>query len=151
MQINTVCKNVANFRRDFHSGTSSLRFPLVALYSFTWYKHKISYQSESYRCEFTPVTVPGRDFHSGSKTHSDVMLTRFGCSLQHETTLLGVCILVPRAPTFLFKLLNEGLWDHPKISFFSLAVQNLMRNKVKSATLLRIALYFRWDAWNRAI
>ena len=52
-------------------------------------------------------------------------------------------ILVPRAPTFFFKLLNEGLWDHPKISFFSFAVQNLMRNKVKSATLLRIGLYFR--------
>ena len=28
---------------------------------------------ESYRREFTPVTVPGRDFHSGTKTHSDVM------------------------------------------------------------------------------
>ena len=52
-------------------------------------------------------------------------------------------ILVPRAPTFFFKLLDEGLWDHPKISLFSLAVQNLMRNKVKSATLLRIGLYFR--------
>ena len=25
------------------------------------------------RCEFTPVTVPERDFHSGRKTHSDVM------------------------------------------------------------------------------
>ena len=25
------------------------------------------------RCEFTPVTVPGRDFHSGTNTHPDVM------------------------------------------------------------------------------
>ena len=30
-------------------------------------------QSESYRCEFTPVSVPERDSHSGTKTHSDVM------------------------------------------------------------------------------
>ena len=37
------------YRRDFHSGTSSLQFPLVALYSFTWQQHKISYGSESYR------------------------------------------------------------------------------------------------------
>ena len=43
------------YRRDFHSGMSSLQFPLVALYSFTWYQHKISYRSGSYRCEFTPV------------------------------------------------------------------------------------------------
>ena len=47
----------------------------------------------------------------------------------------------PQSPNvFFFKLLNERLWDHPKISFFSLAVQNLMRNKVKNATLLRIGL-----------
>ena len=25
------------------------------------------------RCEFTPVTVPGRDFHSGTKTRSAAM------------------------------------------------------------------------------
>ena len=25
------------------------------------------------RCEFTPVTVPGRDFHSATKTRSGVM------------------------------------------------------------------------------
>ena len=58
-------------------------------------------------------------------------------------------ILIPRAPTVL-NLLREGLWDHPKISLFSLAVQNLLRCKVKNATLLRIGLDFRWDAWNRA-
>ena len=43
---------------------------------------------------------------------------------------------------FFFKLLNEWLWVHPKISFSSLAVENLMRFKVKNATLLRICLYF---------
>ena len=48
----------------------------------------------------------------------------------------------PEPQRFLFKLLNEWLWVHPKISFFSLVVENLMRYKVKNATLLRICLYF---------
>ena len=37
------------------TGTSSSQFPLVALYSFTWYRY------ESYRYKFTPVT------HTGTK------------------------------------------------------------------------------------
>ena len=57
------------YRRDFHSGTGSLQFPLLALYQFTWYQQKVSYLSESNRCEFTPVTVPERDFHSRTKPH----------------------------------------------------------------------------------
>ena len=57
------------YRPDFHSGTGSLRFPLLALYSFTWYQLKVSYLSESNRCEFTLVTVPERDFHSRTKPH----------------------------------------------------------------------------------
>ena len=45
---------------DFRPGASSLRFPLMALYLFTWYHHKISCRRESprflYRGEnFTPV------------------------------------------------------------------------------------------------
>ena len=38
------------YRGHFHPGASSLRFPLMALYSFTWYQHKMSC-----RREFTPV------------------------------------------------------------------------------------------------
>ena len=51
-------------RGDFHPGASSLRFPLMALYLFTWYHHKMSRWREAPRCEFTPVLVPGREFHS---------------------------------------------------------------------------------------
>ena len=83
--------------RDFHSVTSYLRFPLVALYLFTWYQHKIWYRSESYRCEFTQVTVQERDFYSGSKTHSDVMSRLYICSFRYEITLLGVMERVAHA------------------------------------------------------
>ena len=31
------------------------------------------YQSQSYRCEFIPVTVLEQDSHSSMKTHSNVM------------------------------------------------------------------------------
>ena len=61
------------YRGDFHPGASSLRFPLMALYSFTWYQSKMSCRRESYRREFTPVLVPERDFHPGTKIHSGVM------------------------------------------------------------------------------
>ena len=44
----------------------------------------------------------------------------------------------PQSPDFFFSIVERGVREQPKISFFSLAVQNLMRNKVKSATLLRI-------------
>ena len=49
------------YRGDFHPGASSLRFPLMALYSYTWYQHKMSCRRESYRREFTPVLVPARN------------------------------------------------------------------------------------------
>ena len=42
-------------RGEFQAGASSLRFPLMALYLFTWYHHKMSYRCESHRREFTPV------------------------------------------------------------------------------------------------
>ena len=42
--------------------------PVPSCGSVFVYKHKISYQSESYRCEFTPVTVPGRNFQSSTVT-----------------------------------------------------------------------------------
>ena len=35
--------------------TSSLRCPLVALYSFTWYRYEMLYWYKSYRYEFIPV------------------------------------------------------------------------------------------------
>ena len=40
--------------RDFRAGASSLRFPLMALYLFTWYHHKMSCRRESPRRELTP-------------------------------------------------------------------------------------------------
>ena len=51
------------YQGDFHAGTSSLQFPLVALYSVTWHQHKIAQGNKSYR--FTPVTLPERDLQSG--------------------------------------------------------------------------------------
>ena len=56
------------YRGDFHPGASSLRFPLVALYSFTWYQSNMSCRRESYRREFTPflcrreIFIPARKF-----------------------------------------------------------------------------------------
>ena len=52
---------------------SSLRFPLMALYLFTWYHYKMSCRRESPRREFTPVVVPGRKFHSGTKSRNIIM------------------------------------------------------------------------------
>ena len=40
---------------------------------FTWYHHKMSYRRESPRREFTPVVVPGREFHSGTKYRNGIM------------------------------------------------------------------------------
>ena len=60
-------------RGDFRAGASSLRFPLMALYLFTWYHHKISCRHESPGREFTPVVVPGREFHSGTKSRNGIM------------------------------------------------------------------------------
>ena len=69
-------------RGDFRPGVSSHRFPLMALYLFTWYHHKMSCRRESPRREFTPVLVPGREFHSGTKSgrfaYNDTVATRFG-------------------------------------------------------------------------
>ena len=60
-------------RGDFRPGASSLRFPLMALYLFTWYHHKMSCRCESPRRELTPVLVPGREFHSGTKSRNGIM------------------------------------------------------------------------------
>ena len=54
-------------------GASSLRFPLMALYLFTWYHHKILCRRESPRREFTPVLAPGKEFHSGTKSRNGIM------------------------------------------------------------------------------
>ena len=35
-----------------------------SIYLFTWYHHKMSCRRESRQREFTPVVVPGREFHS---------------------------------------------------------------------------------------
>ena len=61
----SACKGVLTWHRDdFRAGASSLRFPLMALYLFTWYHHKMSCRCESPRRKFTPVTVPELEIHS---------------------------------------------------------------------------------------
>jgi len=35
--------------------------------------HKMSCRRESHRCEFTPVVVPEREFHSGKKFRNVIM------------------------------------------------------------------------------
>ena len=57
-------------------GASTLRFPLMALYLFTWYHHKMSCRRESPQREFPPVVVSGREFHSGTKSRNSIMWTR---------------------------------------------------------------------------
>ena len=52
---------------------TSLRFPLIALYLFAWYHHKMLCRRESPRREFTPVLAPEREFHSGTKSHNGIM------------------------------------------------------------------------------
>ena len=61
------------YRYEFHSGTSSSRFLLIALYLFTWYRWKISYHYNSYRYEFIPVVVPDRNSHNGMKSYTGIM------------------------------------------------------------------------------
>ena len=60
-------------RGDFRPGASSLRFPLMALYLFTWYHHKILCRRESPRREFSSVLAPGREFYSGTKSRNGIM------------------------------------------------------------------------------
>ena len=76
ISLNThTCTNKGVFtwhQGDFRPGTSSLLFPLMALYLFTWY-HKMSCRHESPRREFTPVLLPGREFHPGTKSCSGIM------------------------------------------------------------------------------
>ena len=70
-----TCTNKVVFtwhQGDFRPGTSSLLFPLMALHLFTWY-HKMSCRHESPRREFTPVLLPGREFHPGTKSCSGIM------------------------------------------------------------------------------
>ena len=40
---------------------------------FTWYHHKMSCRCESPRRELTLVLVPGREFHSGTKSRNGIM------------------------------------------------------------------------------
>ena len=68
---------------DFRAGASSLRFPLMNLYLFTWYHHKMSCQRESPRREFTPVVVPGENFTSVRK------LATVSCK-RESTTCFGL-------------------------------------------------------------
>ena len=69
-----MCKGVFTWDRgEFRPGASSLRFPFMARYLFTWYHHKMSCPRESPRREFTPVLVPGREFHSGAKSRNGIM------------------------------------------------------------------------------
>ena len=56
LAINFQYKRVFTWHRgDFRPGASSLRFPLMAIYLFTWYHHKMSCRHEWPRREFTPV------------------------------------------------------------------------------------------------
>ena len=52
------------YQDDFHPGASSLRLPLMALYSFTWYQHKMSCRRESYRRRVHPGSCAGARFSS---------------------------------------------------------------------------------------
>ena len=68
------CKGVITWHRsDFRARVSSLRFPLMALYLFTWYHHKMSCRRESPRREFIPVAVLEREFHSDTKLRNVIM------------------------------------------------------------------------------
>ena len=58
---------------DFHPEASSLLFPLMALYLFTWYHHKMLCRRKSPRHELTPALALGREFHSSTKTRSGIM------------------------------------------------------------------------------
>ena len=58
---------------NFHPEASSLRFPLMALYLFTWYHHKMLCRRKSPRHKLTPALVPGQEFHSSTKTRSGIM------------------------------------------------------------------------------
>ena len=63
LQSTVLNKEVFTWHRsDFRPGASSLRFPLMALYLFTWYHHKMPCRREPPWREFTPVLVPRRDF-----------------------------------------------------------------------------------------
>ena len=58
------------YRGDFHPG--SLLWFCIRLRDTTTKCHAAG-RRESYRCEFTPVLVPERDFYPGTKIHSGVM------------------------------------------------------------------------------
>ena len=47
-----------------------------SIYLFTWYHHKMSCRRESRQREFTPVVVPGREFHSSTKSRNGILWTR---------------------------------------------------------------------------
>ena len=59
----------ATFRRRKLTPVPSL----MTLYLSTWYRHKMSCRPESPRREFTPVVVPGREFHLSTKSPNSIM------------------------------------------------------------------------------
>ena len=74
-------------RGDVRAGPSSLWFPLMVLYLFTGYHHKMPCRHESPRREFTPVVVPGREFHSVTKFRQGILSTRNDHSFRCEIGL----------------------------------------------------------------
>ena len=83
-------------RGDFRAGPSSLRFPLMALHSVTWYHHKTSCRRESPQRDFTSVVVPGRESLSGTKSRNCIMYTRndhtFRCADRLELKAHAKCL-----------------------------------------------------------
>ena len=71
--LGSLSKGVFRWNWGNFVGASSIRFPLMALYLVKWYHHKMSYRRESPRREFTPVVVPWREFHSGTKSRNGIM------------------------------------------------------------------------------
>ena len=72
------CKGVITWHRgDFRACASSLRFPLMALYLFTWYHHNMSCRRELPWREFIPET-PVRIATLSCKRETT---TRFGVKL----------------------------------------------------------------------
>ena len=71
--LGSLSKGVFTWNRGDFAGASSIRFPLIALFLFKWYHHKMSCRRESLRREFTPVVMPGREFHFGTKSRNGIM------------------------------------------------------------------------------
>ena len=72
---------------NFRAGASSLGFPLMALYLFTWYHHKMSCQCESHQREFIPIVVQEQEFHPSTKFYNSIMYTWNNHSFRCEISL----------------------------------------------------------------